>query len=171
MPLVAFSRFTGIADANVVVSPGGKMSCYLAILATISAGDEVIIPAPYWVSYPEMVKLAGGKPVVVLINGGSASASEIVSRLNELFKVIVPIVAPALACTSPRSSARTSGGAPAAAAAGSRPAPVHWPADARLAARAAARGESAAAAAARRRPEAATADRSSFGTHTAKAQP
>jgi len=57
--------FTGIADANVVVSPGGKMSCYLAILATISAGDEVIIPAPYWVSYPEMVKLAGGKPVVV----------------------------------------------------------------------------------------------------------
>jgi aspartate aminotransferase len=41
------------------------MSCYLAILATISAGDEVIIPAPYWVSYPEMVKLAGGKPVVV----------------------------------------------------------------------------------------------------------
>ena len=57
--------FTGIADANVVVSPGGKMSCYLAILATISAGDEVIIPAPYWVSYPEMVKLAGGTPVVV----------------------------------------------------------------------------------------------------------
>jgi aspartate aminotransferase len=44
--------FTGIADANVVVSPGGKMSCYLAILATISAGDEVVIPAPYWVSYP-----------------------------------------------------------------------------------------------------------------------
>jgi aspartate aminotransferase len=41
------------------------MSCYLAILATISAGDEVIIPAPYWVSYPEMVKLAGGTPVVV----------------------------------------------------------------------------------------------------------
>jgi aspartate aminotransferase len=54
--------FTGIADANVVVSPGGKMSCYLAILATISPGDEVIIPAPFWVSYPEMVKLAGGVP-------------------------------------------------------------------------------------------------------------
>jgi len=57
--------FTGIADANVVVSPGGKMSCYLAILATISAGDEVIIPAPYWVSYPEMVKLAGATPVIL----------------------------------------------------------------------------------------------------------
>ena len=54
--------FTGITENNVVVSPGGKMSCYLAILATISPGDEVVIPAPYWVSYPEMVKLAGGIP-------------------------------------------------------------------------------------------------------------
>jgi len=55
----------GIADveaSQVVVSPGGKYSCYLAILAVISPGDEVIIPAPYWVSYPEMVKLAGGTP-------------------------------------------------------------------------------------------------------------
>ena len=51
-----------VADSQVVVSPGGKMSCYLAILATVSPGDEVIIPAPYWVSYPEMVKLAGGQP-------------------------------------------------------------------------------------------------------------
>jgi aspartate aminotransferase len=54
--------FVGMAEGNVVVSPGGKMSCYLAILATISHGDEVIIPAPFWVSYPEMVKLAGGVP-------------------------------------------------------------------------------------------------------------
>jgi aspartate aminotransferase len=57
--------FTGIADANVVVSPGGKMSCYLAILATVSPGDEVVIPAPFWVSYPEMVKLAGGVPRLI----------------------------------------------------------------------------------------------------------
>ena len=42
-----------------MVSPGGKYSCYLAILATCGPGDEVIIPAPYWVSYPEMVKLSG----------------------------------------------------------------------------------------------------------------
>jgi aspartate aminotransferase len=54
--------FAGVTEANVVVSPGGKMSCYLAILATVSPGDEVVIPAPYWVSYPEMVKLAGGVP-------------------------------------------------------------------------------------------------------------
>jgi aspartate aminotransferase len=52
--------------AQVVVSPGGKFSCYLTILATCSAGDEVIVPAPYWVSYPEMVKLAGATPKVVL---------------------------------------------------------------------------------------------------------
>ena len=51
---------------NVVVSPGGKFSCYLAIRATCSPGDEVVVPAPYWVSYPEMIKLAGGTPVYVM---------------------------------------------------------------------------------------------------------
>lgn len=51
--------------SNFIVSPGGKFSCYLAIMSVISPEDEVIIPAPYWVSYPEMVKLAGGTPVYV----------------------------------------------------------------------------------------------------------
>lgn len=55
----------GVTAAQCIVSPGGKYSCYLAILAVISPGDEVIIPAPYWVSYPEMVKLAGGCPKTV----------------------------------------------------------------------------------------------------------
>jgi aspartate aminotransferase len=55
-----------VAPAQVVVSPGGKFSCYLGVLATCSPGDEVIIPAPYWVSYPEMVKLAGATPKYVL---------------------------------------------------------------------------------------------------------
>lgn len=55
----------GVTAAQCVVSPGGKYSCYLAILAVISPGDEVVIPAPYWVSYPEMVKLAGGIPKTV----------------------------------------------------------------------------------------------------------
>ncbi|KRP37318.1 MAG: aspartate aminotransferase [Opitutaceae bacterium BACL24 MAG-120322-bin51] len=55
----------GVTAAQIVVSPGGKYSCYLAILAVVSPGDEVIIPAPYWVSYPEMVKLAGGVPKTV----------------------------------------------------------------------------------------------------------
>lgn len=55
-----------IEPAQVVVSPGGKFSCYLGVLAVCSPGDEVIIPAPYWVSYPEMVKLAGAVPKFVL---------------------------------------------------------------------------------------------------------
>lgn len=55
-----------VAPSQVVVSPGGKFSCYLGVLATCSPGDEVIIPAPFWVSYPEMVKLAGATPKIVL---------------------------------------------------------------------------------------------------------
>lgn len=55
-----------VVPAQVVVSPGGKFSCYLGVLATCSPGDEVIVPAPFWVSYPEMVKLAGAVPKFVL---------------------------------------------------------------------------------------------------------
>lgn len=50
---------------QVVVSTGGKQVLYNALMATLNPGDEVIIPAPYWVSYPDMVLLAGGVPVVV----------------------------------------------------------------------------------------------------------
>ncbi len=50
---------------NVIVTNGGKHSLFNLMLALIEAGDEVIIPAPYWLSYPEMVTLAGGKPVIV----------------------------------------------------------------------------------------------------------
>jgi aspartate aminotransferase len=50
---------------NILVTNGGKHSLFNLMLATIQPGDEVIIPAPYWVSYPEMVKLAGGTPVIV----------------------------------------------------------------------------------------------------------
>ncbi len=55
-----------VVPGQVVVSPGGKFSCYLGVLAVCSPGDEVIVPAPYWVSYPEMVKLAGATPKFVL---------------------------------------------------------------------------------------------------------
>jgi aspartate aminotransferase len=57
--------FVEVKESQVVISPGGKFSCYLAILAVVSPGDEVIVPAPYWVSYPEMVKLAGGVPKIM----------------------------------------------------------------------------------------------------------
>ena len=55
-----------LSPAQAIVSPGGKFNCYLGVLAVCSPGDEVIVPAPYWVSYPEMVKLAGATPRFVL---------------------------------------------------------------------------------------------------------
>ena len=51
--------------AQVTVGTGGKQILYNALMATMNPGDEVIIPAPYWVSYPDMVLLAGGEPVAV----------------------------------------------------------------------------------------------------------
>jgi aspartate aminotransferase len=50
---------------NVIVTNGGKHSLYGLMMALIEPGDEVMIPAPYWLSYPEMVTLAGGTPVIV----------------------------------------------------------------------------------------------------------
>ena len=57
---------------NIVVTNGGKHSLFNLLMTLIEPGDEVIIPAPYWVSYPEMVKLAGGTPVIVstTVEGG-----------------------------------------------------------------------------------------------------
>ena len=62
-----FQRENGLTykPSQVIVSNGGKHSCYNVILATCQEGDEVIIPAPYWLSYPEMVKLAGATPVIL----------------------------------------------------------------------------------------------------------
>ena len=51
--------------SQIIVSCGGKHSCFNVILATCEEGDEVIIPSPYWLSYPEMVKLASARPVIV----------------------------------------------------------------------------------------------------------
>ena len=63
-----FKRENGLAyeTSQVHVAPGGKTVIYNALLATLSPGDEVIVPAPYWVSYPDMVLLAGGEPVSVV---------------------------------------------------------------------------------------------------------
>jgi len=62
-----FLRENGLTykPSQIIVSNGGKHSCYNVILATCQEGDEVIIPAPYWLSYPEMVKLAGATPVIL----------------------------------------------------------------------------------------------------------
>jgi len=53
------------SPSQINVSPGGKPVIYNALMATLSPGDEVIVPTPCWVSYPEMTKLAGGTPVIV----------------------------------------------------------------------------------------------------------
>jgi aspartate aminotransferase len=62
-----FERENGLVykPSQVNVSPGGKAVLYNAFVSTVGPGDEVVIPAPYWVSYPDMVLLAGGEPVFV----------------------------------------------------------------------------------------------------------
>jgi aspartate aminotransferase len=62
-----FKRENGLdyKPSQCFVAPGGKAVVYNALLATLNPGDEVIVPAPYWVSYPDIVLLGGGKPVIV----------------------------------------------------------------------------------------------------------
>jgi len=63
-----FRRDLGIAAeaADVIVSAGGKQSIFHALMATISEGEEVIVPAPWWVSYPQIVRFAGGRVVPLI---------------------------------------------------------------------------------------------------------
>ena len=63
-----FARENGLTyeTSQIHVAPGGKAVLYNALVATLSPGDEVIVPAPYWVSYPDMVLLAGGEPVEIV---------------------------------------------------------------------------------------------------------
>ncbi|MFP3944671.1 MAG: aminotransferase class I/II-fold pyridoxal phosphate-dependent enzyme, partial [Alphaproteobacteria bacterium] len=62
-----FKRDNGLdyTTDQISVAPGGKPIIFNAMMATLNPGDEVVIPAPYWVSYPDIVLLAGGTPVVV----------------------------------------------------------------------------------------------------------
>ena len=66
--IAKFKRENGLTykPNQIIVGTGGKQVLYNALMATINPGDEVIIPAPYWVSYPEMVALAGGESVPVV---------------------------------------------------------------------------------------------------------
>jgi aspartate aminotransferase len=68
-----FARENGLTytPAQINVSPGGKAVIYNAMVATLNPGDEVVIPAPYWVSYPDMVLLAGGEPRFVPTSAAS----------------------------------------------------------------------------------------------------
>lgn len=78
--------------AQIVVSNGAKHACFNAVLATCQPGDEVIIPAPYWVSYPEMVRLAGAEPVIVPTserNSWKMSAEEFENAMTPRTKMVI----------------------------------------------------------------------------------
>ncbi len=78
--------------SQIIVSNGAKHSCFNAVLATCDPGDEVIIPAPYWLSYPEMVRLAGGTPVFVQTreeNGWKMTAEEFESAMTPRTKMVI----------------------------------------------------------------------------------
>src|SRR5437588_5394115 len=79
-----FKRENGLdyRASQIIVGTGGKQVLYNAFVATLDAGDEVIIPAPYWVSYPDMVMLAGGEPVAVTttIESGFKMSAESLER-------------------------------------------------------------------------------------------
>ncbi len=72
-----FKRENGLDYAvdQITVASGGKQVIYNAFLATLDAGDEVIVPAPYWVSYPDIVALCGGEPVIVPCSDKTGSGS------------------------------------------------------------------------------------------------
>ena len=78
--------------SQIVVSNGAKHSCYNAILATCQPGDEVIIPSPYWLSYPEMVRLAGADPVFVQTreeNNWKMTADEFEAAMTPRTKMVI----------------------------------------------------------------------------------
>ncbi|WP_309710038.1 pyridoxal phosphate-dependent aminotransferase, partial [Armatimonas sp.] len=74
------------APANVIVSCGGKHTLYNIFQAMVSEGDEVVIPAPYWVSYPEQVKLADGTPVILQ----TTDATNFAPTVEQLKAAITP---------------------------------------------------------------------------------
>ena len=77
---------------QIVVSNGAKHACYNAILATCQPGDEVIIPAPYWVSYPDMVRLVGAEPVIVPTserNGWKMRAEDFENAMTPRTKMLI----------------------------------------------------------------------------------
>jgi aspartate aminotransferase len=78
--------------SQIIVSNGAKHSCYNAVLATCEPGDEVLIPAPYWLSYPEMVRLAGAEPVFVQTreeNQWKMTAEEFENAMTPRTKMVI----------------------------------------------------------------------------------
>ncbi|MDE7372033.1 MAG: pyridoxal phosphate-dependent aminotransferase [Desulfovibrio sp.] len=72
---------TPVAPESIIIGAGGKQCLYTLIQTTINPGDEVLIPSPYWVSYPDMVRLAGGVPVTV--HAGAARGFKVTPLMLE----------------------------------------------------------------------------------------
>src|SRR5438067_100690 len=78
--------------SQIIVSNGAKQSCFNAIAATCEPGDEVIIPSPYWLSYPEMVRIVGAEPVFVQTreeNGWKMSADDFENAMTPRTKMVI----------------------------------------------------------------------------------
>ena len=89
-----FRRENGLdyAPGQITVGTGGKQILYNALMATLNPGDEVIIPAPYWVSYPDMVALGGGTPVIVtgsLENGYRITPEQLEAAITPKTKWVI----------------------------------------------------------------------------------
>jgi len=77
---------------QVIVSPGAKTSLFLVLSAILNPGDEVLIPSPYWVSYPEQVQLAGGIPVFIHTtaqNNFTMTINDLKSRISPVTKAVI----------------------------------------------------------------------------------
>lgn len=79
-----------VGPENIIISAGAKQALYNFLLAVVNPGDEVVFPAPYWVSYPEMVKMAGGTPVIVRPSKGlQITAEELAAAVTDKTKAIL----------------------------------------------------------------------------------
>jgi len=92
--IAKFKRDNGLeyASNQILVSSGGKQSFYNLCQAILNDGDEVIIPAPYWVSYPDMALLAGAKPVIIqagIDQGFKITAEQLESSISHKTKMLV----------------------------------------------------------------------------------
>jgi aspartate aminotransferase len=80
-----------VSAANVMVSAGAKQALMVALMALLDAGDEVVFPVPYWVSYPEMARIAGGVPVPVALAAGAhqPTVAAMEAALSERTRVVM----------------------------------------------------------------------------------
>ena len=92
--IAKFKRDNGLDFGmnQILVSSGGKQSFYNLCQAVLNDGDEVIIPAPYWVSYPDMALLAGGEPIIInagIEQGFKVTAEQIEAAITDKTKILV----------------------------------------------------------------------------------